>query len=184
MAPTASYAIDRDDRIVWTDDGFADLARGHGQPELAEQAVGRPLADFVSGERPRALQKALIARARRAPGTEPLELRYRCDSPEMRRHAVLQLRPQPDGTLVFTTWFDATEPRPYQHAFDYARSPGDYPAQLCAWCNRFGTEDGWHEAEDLPTTPAVEHGLCEICELLLTSRPGAGPKWSGPSGRP
>jgi hypothetical protein len=192
MTLMASYAIDAGDRIVWTDEGFAGLAAEHGQAELAEDAVGRPLIDFVAGERPRALQRALIARARATPAKDPLELRYRCDSPAMRRFAVLQMAGQPDGGVVFTTWFEATEDRPYQPLLDRkAEHDGHGTVELCAWCNRVKTSDGWHEVEDLAPAaqadgrpPAVEDGLCEICELLLTTRPGAGPKWSGPYGRP
>jgi hypothetical protein len=196
MPPRACYAIDADDRIVWTDAGFADLAQSHGQPGLATGALGRPLIEFVAGERPRALQQALIARARRAAGTEPLELRYRCDSPEMRRFAVLQMARQPDDRVLFTTWFEATEPRHYQPLLDPATPRGDGAStRLCAWCNRIDPGDGWREVEDEAHAqtaadarpPAVEHGLCEICELLLTGplgRPGAGPKSSGPSGHP
>src|SRR4051812_45946529 len=109
MALTASYAIDAGDRIVWTDPGFAAMAREHEQAQLADSALGRPLIGFVAGERPRALQRALIARARALPSAEPLELRYRCDSPAMRRFAVLQMASRPHGGVVFTTWFEATE---------------------------------------------------------------------------
>jgi hypothetical protein len=110
---TASYAIDRDDRIVWTDDGFAALAESHGQPGLPHDAVGRPLTDYVAGSKAKALQHALIAKAR-GKGREPLELRYRCDSPAMRRYAVLRLEARPDDALVFTTWFESTEQRAYR----------------------------------------------------------------------
>jgi hypothetical protein len=187
----ASYAIDAGDRIVWTDEGFTALATEHGQAELVKHAVGRPLIDFVAGERPRALQRALIARARATPSKAPLELRYRCDSPEMRRFAVLQMAGQPDGGVVFTTWFEATEDRAYQPLLDRRADHGAQTVELCAWCNRVKTTDGWHEVEDVQPVaaadarpPAVEDGLCEICELLLTTRPGAGPRWSGPYGRP
>jgi hypothetical protein len=195
MALMASYAIDAGDRIVWTDQGFAGLAAEHGLAELAEDAVGRPLIEFVAGERPRALQRALIARARATPAKDPLELRYRCDSPAMRRFAVLQMAGQPDGGVVFTTWFEATEDRPYQPLLDRRAEHGPDTVELCAWCNRVKTSDGWHEVEDLPPSaqtdgcaPAVADGLCEICELLLTTRaltrPGAGPTRSGPYGLP
>lgn len=191
VSPTASYTIDADDRIVRTDEGFAALAREHGRPELGDAAVGRPLLDFVAGERPRALQRALIARARAA-APEPIEVRYRCDAPELRRFAVLRLSAGRDGSVVFTTWFEALEERDYQPLLDYARPRGEQTVRLCAWCNRFDTGGGWHEVEDAAAAvaqadtrpPAVEHGLCEICELLLTTRPGAGPTRSGPFGRP
>jgi len=191
MSPrTASYAIDADDLVVWTDDGFADLAREHRRPDLADAAIGRPLVEFVAGDRARALQQALIERVRAKP-SEPLELRYRCDAPDMRRFAVLRLTVRPNHSIVFTTWFELVEDRPYQSILDYEVPRGDGTARLCAWCNRVDAGDGWREPEDVETSerpPAVEHGVCEICELLLTSgpasRPGTGPTRSGPSGRP
>ena len=171
---TAAYAIDAEGRIAWVDEGFAALAREHGQPQLADIA-GAPLMDFVTGERPRELQRSLIA------ATSPRELRYRCDSPEMRRHAKMRIDPQPAGGVVFTTWFEEVEQRPYQALFDRTREPGDHVVRLCAWCNRVDV-NGWREVEDSTTTPQIDHTVCEICELLLTTRPAAGPRWSGPYG--
>ena len=109
----------------------------------------------------------------------------------MRRYAVLEIAARANGTVVFRTWFESVERREYQALLDYDRPRGEKTVELCAWCNRFDV-GGWREAEDAAAQvqsaegrpPAVEHGLCEICELLLTSRPGAGPKSSGPSGRP
>jgi len=180
---TAVYAIDPDGRIAWTDDGFADLAHAYGSPHLADgSAVGRPLTDFVAGERPRALQRELIARAQSTGA--PLDLRYRCDAPEMRRHAILRLEPRPDGGVVFTTWFEAIEERPYQSLLDTDRPRGAGEVGLCAWCNRVD-DGGWREVDDAAITanpPRVAHTVCEVCELLLTTRPAGGPTRSGPYG--
>ena len=172
----ATYAIDPDGRIISVDDGFRDLARAHGQPGLADGAIGQPLTAFVAGSRPRAQQEALIARAH-ATG-RPLELRYRCDGPEMRRFAVLEIRPEADGGTTFTTWFESVEERDRQPLFDYSVPRGDQVVWLCAWCNRFDV-GGWREAEEAAPRlaaaaplPKVEHSVCDICELLLTqSRP-------------
>jgi hypothetical protein len=175
---TATYAIDRSGIITSVDDGFRDLARAHGQPDLADNAVGRPLTAFVAGTRPRALQEALIARAH-ASG-RPLELRYRCDAPEMRRFAVLEITPEPDGGTTFTTWFESVEERERQPLLDYSEPRGDRTIWLCAWCNRFDL-GGWREVEDAAPRlakagplPKVEHSVCDICELLLTQRLGEG----------
>ena len=170
---TAAYAIDADGGIAWVDDGFADLAREHGQPQLAN-IEGEPLMSFIAGERPRELLRSLIA------ATSARELRYRCDSPEVLRHATLRIEPQPDGGTVFTTWFDEVEDRPYQPLLDYDRPRTGSTVAFCAWCNRVDV-NGWREVEDSTATPRIEHTVCEICELLLT-RPAGGPKWSGPSG--
>ena len=174
MAPTATYAIDAGGTILWTDQGFAELARSHGRPELADTAAGRPLSSFVAGERPRVLQDSLIARARTS--GEPLELRYRCDGPDTRRHAMLRMDAQPDGGVLFTTWFESVEDRPHQPLLDTRLRRSDDAVRLCAWCNRVDV-DGWREVEDatahvaLGDLPRVEHSVCEICELLLTTRP-------------
>lgn len=191
VSASAAYAIDRDGVISWTDEGFADLAREHGQSPLADagRVVGRPLLDFVAGERPRALQRSLIERARAA--QEPLALRYRCDSPAMRRHAVLELLPQPFGALVIRTWFESVEGRPYLSLLDYERPRGDGEVRLCAWCNRVDA-GGWREADEDAlgsvatgaNPPRIDHSVCEICELLLTTRPAALPTRSDPSGPP
>jgi hypothetical protein len=172
---TATYSIDADGTIMSVDDGFRELARAHGQPELADDAVGRPLTSFVAGARPRALQSELIVRAHRS--GRPLELRYRCDGPEMRRFAVLEIRPEPDGGTTFTTWFESVEQRESQPLLDYSLPRGDRAVWLCAWCNRFDI-GGWREVEDTGERlaasggplPRVEHSVCDICELLLTQQ--------------
>jgi hypothetical protein len=173
---TATYTTDADGTIVSVDDGFRALAREHGHDHLCDVVVGRALTDFVAGARPRALQTALVERAHRS--GRALELRYRCDAPEMRRFAVLEITPQADGTTVFTTWFDSVEERPAQRLLDYAQPRGERVVSLCAWCNRFDV-GGWREVEDAAERlasatelPHVEHSVCDICELLLTQRPG------------
>jgi hypothetical protein len=173
---TAAYAIDADGTITWVDDAFATRAVGYGQPELADGgALGRPLTDFVAGERPRALQRALVDRARTL--REPLEVRYRCDAPDLRRHAVLRLDVQPGGGVVFTTWFESTEERPYQPMLDYARPRAEDVVGLCAWCNRVDA-GGWREVEEVASgssrQPRITHTVCDICELLLMRGPRGG----------
>ena len=167
----ATYAIDADGILVAVDDGFRELARAHGHPELPDAAVGRPLTDFVAGSRPRALQRSLVERAHRA--GRALELRYRCDAPEERRFGLLRIEARPDGGTEFTTWFESVEERERQPLLDYELPRGDRIVWLCAWCNRFDV-GGWREAEDasqrltLAPLPRVEHSVCDICELLLT----------------
>lgn len=185
----AVYAIDADDRILWTDAGFARLALEYGRAELADGSiVGRPLAGFVAGERPRALQRTLVERVRS--GQAPLELRYRCDAPDMRRHAILRLEAGAGGGVVFTTWFEEVAPRPYLPLLDHDRPRGGGVVELCAWCNRVDV-GGWREADDdtaarvgaaTPHPPRVEHTVCETCEMLLATRPAEGPTRSGPCG--
>lgn len=172
--PTAAYAIDAGGRIAWVDDGFTALAAEHGEPELAERALGRPLVDHVAGERPRALYRSMLERVRRE--GQPIEVRYRCDSPDERRFGVLRLVPQADGGIVFETWFESIEPRAHQPLLDYELERDDRIVWLCAWCNRFDAS-GWCEVEDAQerlgkapeTLPRVQHSVCDICELLLTS---------------
>jgi hypothetical protein len=177
VSATASYAIDPRGVILWTDEGFARLAAEYGVPDLAHTAAGRPLGEFVAGERPRALQDALLERARRA--DQRLELRYRCDAPEMRRFAVLEIAPEPDGGAVFTTWFESTEERPHLPLIDTRLARDGGAVRLCAWCNRIDV-DGWREAEEaaqhvpLSPLPRVEHDVCDVCEMLLTPRLDAG----------
>jgi hypothetical protein len=98
----------------------------------------------------------------------------------MRRHAKLRIEPQPSGGVVFITWFEDIEERPYQALLDPGRPRTGGTVGFCAWCNRIDV-NGWQEVEDSATAPRIDHTVCEICELLLT-RPAGGPRWSGPSG--
>jgi hypothetical protein len=168
----AAWAIAPDDTIAWVDSGFDELAAGYGLPGLPDEAVGRPLLDFVTGERPRELQRHLIARARRSP--EPIRSQYRCDAPEMRRFGLLELDAQPGGGVIFTSVFTELEARPAQALLDPAFPRDDRHVRECAWCNRFDV-GGWCEVEEaagrydgaVATLPRVDHALCDICEMLL-----------------
>jgi hypothetical protein len=169
----AAWAIAPDDTIAWVDAGFHDLAGYHGVPELGERAVGRPLIEFVAGERPRELQLDLLARARRS--DEPLLLRYRCDSPGERRFGVLELAGQPGGGVVMRSSFTERETRPPELLLDPAAPRDGASVRECAWCNRFDV-DGWRDAEEAARRvasgplPPVEWSICEICEMLLRTR--------------
>jgi hypothetical protein len=174
----AEYTIDSNGTIVAVDDGFRVLARHHGQPQLPDVAVGRRLLDFVAGTRPRALQSALIARVHRE--RRPLEVRYRCDSPDERRFGVLVIDPaeEPPGGTVFRTWFERIEPRDHQSLLDLSLPRGERVVWLCVWCNRIDVR-GWREVEEAAARlagtngplPRVEHSVCDVCELLLTKQP-------------
>ena len=141
---TATYAIDAAGVLVAVDDGFRELARAHGHPELAEAVVGRPRTELVAGPRPRALQRSLIERAHHADA--------RRAALSLRRARGAALRPTADraasrrGT-AFTTWFEAVEERERQPLLDYDLPRGDETVWLCAWCNRFDV-GGWREVED------------------------------------
>ena len=168
----ASWAVAPDDTIAWVDHGFDELAIEHGVPELTEGAIGRPLLDFVAGEEPRELQDHLLRRARRS--EDPIQFRYRCDAPGVRRLGRMELAPQPGGGVIFTSVFDETDQRvPPIALLDPAapRDTGAAAVRECAWCNRFDV-DGWREVEDAASRlaaplPVTKHSVCDVCRLLL-----------------
>jgi hypothetical protein len=173
----AAWAVAPDDTIAWVDHGFDELAIEHGVPELTERAIGRPLVEFVAGDAPRELQEHLLRRARRS--EEPIQFRYRCDAPHVRRMGTMELAAQPGGGVIFTSVFDEVEERSKRLDLLDPAAPRDEhapPVRECAWCNRFDVE-GWCEAHVAVARlangapPRVEHAVCDVCRMLLTGKP-------------
>jgi hypothetical protein len=169
----AAWGIAPDDTIAWVDAGFNELADYHGVPDLGVRAVGRPLIEFVAGDKPQELQLALLARARRA--DEPLRLSYRCDSPVERRVGILELEGQPGGGVVVRSKFTEREARSPEPLLDPSVPRHGASVRECAWCNRFDV-DGWRDAEEAAQRvaagplPPIDWSVCEICSMLLLDR--------------
>lgn len=177
-AETLSYAIDDQDRLIRVDEGFYRFAEENGW-QSAGDALGRSLWDFVAGDDVLRLQRLLLRRVR--DGAGPLELPFRCDSPETRREMDIRIAADRAGRVVL---FSATlrnvedreEPQPLLSA-RARRGSGDF-LPMCAWCDRFLVEGRWVEVEVAARQlelfrraemPPLDHSVCQRCSGTLTT---------------
>jgi hypothetical protein len=172
---TLSYAVDDQDRLIRVDEGFYRFAEENGW-QSAGDCLGRVLWDFVAGHDVRKLQRLLLRRIR--DGAGPVELPFRCDSPELRREMDIRIAADRSGRVVlFAAKLRETreweEPQPLLNA--RARRGGDF-LPMCAWCDRFLVKGEWVEVEVAARQlelfrrtemPPLDHSVCPACAGTL-----------------
>lgn len=167
--PMTTYVVDEMDRIVGFDSGYLEFAADSGWLE-AEDSMGRPLWDFVSGVEVRLILQTLFRSVRA--GGPARRLPYRCDSPEVLRHMLMDLEPQPDGRVEVRSFLVSSLPRATRLSSSQG-SQGGAPelVTVCAWCCRAAGK-GWtpFEVEARSgewlgggTAPKITHGICPDC---------------------
>ena len=99
--PACSYFIDADDVLVSVDEEWLAFAKENAAPELTRgRVIGRPLWDFVEGERTRELYRELYERVRSR--LTRLSVPFRCDAPDRYRFMRLELEPAAAGAIGCT----------------------------------------------------------------------------------
>ncbi|MEQ8329208.1 MAG: hypothetical protein RH859_01970 [Longimicrobiales bacterium] len=169
-----SYRVDAEGVLVATGGDWTAFAEEAGAPELrSDLVVGRPLDDFVSGRKTRAVYRAL--RERITDTGRPVTFPYRCDAPELRRWMTMEMRPLPGGQTLFRTWPTAVESRPAAPVGHRKGSKGRR-LLMCGWCKRVVLGSAWYEIEDAlarsplhdgATSLRVNHGICARCRTDL-----------------
>lgn len=174
---TLSYAVDDQDRLIRVDEGFYRFAEENGW-ETVGDSLGRSLWDFVAGYDVRKLQRLLLRRVRE--GVGPLDLPFRCDSPDQRREMDIRIAADSSGRVVLfaarlrnsENW---KEPQPLLSA--RTRRGGDF-LPMCAWCDRFLVRGEWVQVEVAARTlelfrraemPPLDHSVCPQCSGTLTA---------------
>lgn len=173
-APTLSYAIDENDRLVQVDEGYYRFGEDNGWSEVGS-SLGRSLWDYVAGSEPKKLQRMLLRRVRDE--VRDVELPFRCDGPGVRREMDLRIRARPGGRLVLlSASLRAAREREAQPLLDPLAPRGEEIVQMCGWCDRFEVEGEWVEVEEAARRlglfarselPALSHGICPECSGLL-----------------
>lgn len=170
-----SYTIDGDDNIIHTGGGWDCFAEQNDAPQLVfENICGAPLWDHLEGAAIIQVFQTLIKRVREG---KPMEFKFRCDSPQLRRTLSLQMFPHADGSVTFQTRTLHVETRSNGHATQ-GISEMDRLV-VCSWCRKIEVgDDIWTEVEDSVDTlrlfdatvlPEVSHGICETCYATLMS---------------
>jgi hypothetical protein len=173
---TLNYAIDDQDRLIKFDEGYYRFAEENGW-DGAGDSLGRSLWDFVAGDDVKKLQRLLLRRVRQ--GVRDVELRFRCDGPEVTREMDIRIAADLTGRVVlFSAQLHAEhereEPQPLFDP-DVPRDESDF-LPMCAWCDRFLVEGEWVEVEEAAKRlelfrrtrlPVLDHGICPQCSGQL-----------------
>jgi hypothetical protein len=168
-----AYAIDCKDRITWLNPAWIAQARRDGLDSLKVDAlVGRPIWDYVSGNKVRLLWLALYEKVRviRAPVFVPL----RADTPGERRLIDLELHPLANGAILHVSECLWTEARSPVHLLKADCLRDSRQLDHCAWCNRIQVRFGvWEEVEQAEQTlglksadslPMLQMAVCATCQ--------------------
>jgi hypothetical protein len=174
-AEKLSYAVDDQDRLIRVDEGFYRFAEANGWDAVGD-TLGRSLWDFVAGHDVSKLQRLLLRRIREGAG--PIELPFRCDSPDLRREMDIKIAADRSGRVVLFSASlreaeDWDEPQPLLSAS--VRRGGDF-LPMCAWCDRFLVHGEWVEVEVAAKAlelfrrtemPPLDHSICPACAGTL-----------------
>lgn len=173
---TYVYRISPDDVIEFVNDAWIRFALENGAPSLT-RIVGTSLWNYISGPQVVHLSRELLAkvRERRCEATVP----FRCDSPWVRRFMRMSILPLPKGQVEFRTWIEREEPFTTPIQLLDSACPKDHEKllRMCAWCKKIDVAGSWLEIVeaihrlrlfDLPTVPAITHGICEGCLKMVT----------------
>jgi hypothetical protein len=157
------YRIDSNDILVYVDDAFRRFATAVGTPELAQEALGRPLWEFIEDDELRSIYVALVGRARAG---NVVHVETRCDSPSMATRVEMDISPRGGGEVEIACRAGAAR------LISPALTSGSELLRLCAWCYRAERGGVWRGIEDVvaaerllerPTVPLITHGICDEC---------------------
>jgi len=171
-APPVSYRIDRDDRLEWVNDGWLLFAEANGGDALLPARVrGRLLWEFVADPAIVHLYRLIVQRLRA--GGPRVRFHFRCDAPDMRRLAAMEITGDRGGAVHFEVTPVLEQPQVPVPRIDIAPPDDETLIRVCAWCKRVELPaETWLEPEeavsalslfDCPAFPGLTHGMCPRC---------------------
>jgi hypothetical protein len=150
---------------------FAEANGGHDLD--ASRICGRSLWDFVQGDVTRIFLNSIFQKVISF-GTA-IAIPYRCDSPELKRHMRMLVRPAPSaGHLLLEHEILYVEAR--SAALHFHFEPEVHPDRhlRCSICGRMNVSDRWFDpAESLGSSAAssylVTYSVCQDCRKLAST---------------
>jgi hypothetical protein len=164
-APTTTYWLDSEDRIVRVCDDWDKFARENGANSscYAKSVIGRHLQQFIIGEPTRMYVDTVMQRARYLGVVT--QRHYRCDSPHRRRHMSMTITPE-DG-LLCVRHHVVREQRLIPAVYFEAGRNQDDPTALrrCSSCLRLSSGRSWFDVSRLDGEQpfAVVYQVCPEC---------------------
>ena len=108
----------------------------------------------------------------RTDGT-PVEVPFRCDSPDCRRHMSMEMVPVAEGLVEIRSRLIRRESRDPVSLLDARVDRSDELVRMCGWCKKIDLgAQAWVEVEegvralallDAHRAPGLTHGICPSC---------------------
>lgn len=182
MADIIEYLVGPDSVVLEIHGDWDEFATHNAARDLTAQAVlGRRLSDFVAGPETRMIYEALVQRILET--GEPLQFKYRCDSPSCRRHMEMRVDLAAPDVVRFRSRLLREEPREIQMLLDQRARRSRDMLTMCSWCKRVRSDgDDWMDVEDYveqsglmeaETLPRLTHGVCPHCEAEMDALIGS-----------
>jgi hypothetical protein len=173
MTGAVEFILNEQNDIVSVGGEWDHFALENNAPELvAANIIGRPVLDFVSGNVTRQFVLAILQLVRS--GSRPIELEYRCDSPEVRRFMRMYVSLMKSGQVCFINSTLRVEARDQECFISKAVQRSKNTSIRCSMCNMVKSPKDWVEPEQLLASNAVAHsellvvyGICESCSNNL-----------------
>lgn len=172
---TTIYIIDQKDQILSVSGSWDEFAgENDGKHVYASEVCGKLIWDFVNGETTRMWLTTVfqIARLRNS----ALERPYRCDSPELKRHMLMRILPEPEGLLRIEHEMLSAEERTHPVYIHYASEKAVATIRFrCSICGKVKDCDDWLEPDDISPISTkvdpilVEYTVCEDCRAAITA---------------
>lgn len=173
LQPELVYEIDGNNIIQRIDGPWDEFAQSNAQypAELEEclkdQVLGRPVFEFITGQRIRLFFLSVLNATRLLNRTRRVQ--YRCDSELEKRFMEMVMEPLEGQAMRLSHVLVRTELLKRPFLFTSQVSPGHRPVPRCSVCNRVEISEAWVEPDDevvrgMPRPCPVTHTLCPICE--------------------
>lgn len=168
------WVIDAGNVICEVNDVYKQFAIDNGAPDLAESSIGMNVIQVIRGPVVVHLYESLLAEIRRT--REPVDLTFRCDSPNFWRRLAMHAQADDQGQITFATRMLAGGPMDLHVPVAADATCDEQVVRMCSWCNRILTSTGWQEAPqavaemrllEFPPREGMTHTICKDCDATL-----------------
>jgi hypothetical protein len=170
------YRINSRDEIIFVNDiwdKFAVVNKSFSV--IGSKILGRPIWEFMSDLTTHDIYLELVKKARSG---EPVQFKFRCDSPDIRRLLEMQITLVENEQIQFESRTIMAEMRSIQRFFSIDTPRSEQLISVCSWCNRLNSgKEFWREVEDAinilgifekDKLPNISYSTCgECCGPLI-----------------
>lgn len=172
------YRIDENNIIVYVNEEWLEFARENKSAGLTrESVIGTSLWKYINDIETVHIYESLIERVKM--NGNPVIVPYRCDSPQRRRFMEMKIYQIPANFIEFQNFILREEPRKLITLIDTAAPRNGKILELCGWCKKVLTPEGWVEIEEamqllklfnIPKLPKISHGICPACKQNFSAQ--------------
>ena len=160
------YRVDKKCRIIDVGGDWDDFATRNASDECGSKyVIGDDLFSHIAGDEVRMWIESLILTVRHT--KKPIELNYRCDGPDVRRHFRLVAEPEPEDVVLVSHQLTAEEPQPTTILLSSA-SNCRVGTPRCSICNSVRLADRWVDPFELGSSQEIQvtHEVCPRCSAM------------------